>query len=576
MQPPTPPASPEPPPQQPAPPPAASPTPVVPPPPPPAPPPRPAGSGQALGLVGVLLAGPAALALLIGYVWPTGRTVWWSLHAHSGIGGAGDWVGLDNYQRLMEFEGAWQAVGFALLLVTLPLLVLLVVAPLLAVAAHHAGRAFRLTVRLGLTVPMVCFAPVALATAWLIDRFDVEGRASLWAAVALSMFGLLCGLGVTFYLAVLRGRSPGRSAWPAGLAVGALALTGTLAVALQLFTYPWTITGGGPARQTATPMLNAFQAGLQNFDFGFAAAQATLILVAVMVLGVAAALVVILTGLRIEVDPPGPEPAAATATATPPAAGWSTQRTLAALAAIAGLLVVLALTGYGLWPWLTGLGQFGDVTDGLVAMLVNTWLAPVVSTVIGVGLAAVAGYGIGALRPLGRWSEVLLLPFAPWLFVGVGPLFLVKFDSARSGERLDTFFGAIPPIWLVVPALFLFTLLFRGLEHQRRARAAIGADPGRASVLVRSLPMLALAAVATWLVQSQSLLWGLVSTRSDPTAPVFLLIQRGNFATVADQIPLGLVLPFPLIVVLAIGLGALQIFYLDRLAIRIGRADALR
>jgi ABC-type sugar transport system permease subunit len=520
-----------------------------------------------LALVGLLLAVPAAIALLIGFAWPTGRTIWWSLHEHSGLGGTGDWVGLDNYQRLVEFEGSWQAVGFALLLATLPLLTLLLVAPLVAVAAHHGGRAFRLIVRLGLTVPMVCFAPVALAVAWGIERFDITGpRVSVWAAVGLTMFGLILGLGVTFYLAALRGRGPGRSAWPAGLTVGALALIGTLAVALQLFTYPLVITGGGPAGQTATPMLNQYQFGLQRFEFGFSAAQATLILLPVMALGIAAALVVILTGLRIELATPDPAPAAT----------WTGSRTVAAIAVIAGLLVVLGLTVYGFWPWLTGLGRLGLDQDGVGTMLVRTWLAPIVSTVIGVGLAAVAGFGIGALRPLGRWSEVLLLPFAPWLFVGIGPLFLVKFDSARNGGRLDSFLGAIPPIWLVVPALFLFTVLFRGLEHRRRARAAGGADPGVASVLVPALPMLALVGAATWLVQSQSLLWGLMTSLQERTAPVYLMSQLGELTAFADEIPYGLVLPFPLILVLAAGLGLLQVLYLDRLAIRTGRAEALR
>jgi ABC-type sugar transport system permease subunit len=520
-----------------------------------------------LAFVGLLLAAPAAIALLIGYAWPTIRTVWWSLHAHSGLGGTGDWVGLDNYQRLVELDGTWQAVGFALLLATLPLLTLLLVAPLLAVAAHHAGRAFRLTTRLALTVPMVCFAPVALAVAWAVERFDVEGpRVSVWAAVGLTMFGLICGLGVTFYLAALRGRGPGRSAWPAGLTVGALALIGTLAVTLQMSTYPQVITGGGPAHQTTTPLLNQFQIGLQLFDFGVGAAQATLILIPVMALGVAGALVVILTGLRIDLATPDPAPAAS----------WTGSRTFAATAAIAGLLVVLGLTVYGFWPWLTGLGRLGLDQDGVGTALARTWLPPIVSTVIGVGLAALAGFGIGALRPLGRWSEVLLLPFAPWLFVGIGPLFLVKFDSARAGDRLDTILGAIPPIWLVVPALFLFTVLFRGLAHQRRARAASGADPGVASVLVPALPMLALVGAATWLVQSQSLLWGLMTSLTERTTPVYLMSQMSERLGFADEIPYGLVLPFPLILVLAAGLGLLQVLYLDRLAIRTGRAEALQ
>lgn len=543
------------------------PPPLPPPPAMPAAPPPPAGAGTGRGLLvllGLALAAPAAVALLIGYVWPTGRTIWWSLHVHRGIGGTGEWVGLDNYQRIVESEDAWWGLAFTLLLATLPLLVLLVVAPLLAVAAHHAGRAFRLTARLALTVPLVCFAPVALAAAWGLDRFDIDGpRASVWAAVGLTMFGLLCGLGVTAYLAALRGRVPGRSAWPAGLAVAALALTGTLAVALQLFTHPFTITGGGPNQQTITPMLNQYQIGLQRFDVGVGAAQATLILIPVMALGVAAALVVILTRLRIELA----DPEAA------PGATWTGPRVVAAILLIGGLLVVLGLTVYGLWPWLTGLGRLGLDRDGIGTTLTRTWLAPMVSTVIGVGLAAVAGYGIGALRPLGRWSEVLLLPFAPWLFVGIGPLFLAKLISASDGGRIDTFLGAIPPIWLVVPALFLFTVLFRGLEHRRRARAASGADPGVASVLVPALPMLALVGVATWLVQAQSLLWGLMSTQSNPTAPVFLLREIGAFATRAVDLSYGLVLPFPLILVLAVALGLLQVFYLDRLAIRVGRTD---
>jgi ABC-type sugar transport system permease subunit len=535
---------------------------------PPPPPPRGSGTNRGpLALVGLLLAAPAAIALLIGYAWPTVRTIWWSVHEHTGLGGTGDWVALDNYQRLVEVDGTWQAVGFALLLATLPLLTLLLVAPLLAVAAHHAGRAFRLTTRLALTVPMVCFAPAALAVAWGVERFDIESpRVSVWAAAGLTMFGLICGLGITFYLAVLRGRDPGRSAWPAGLAVGALTLIGTLAVALQLFTYPVVITGGGPERQTATPMLNQYQFGLQLFDFGVGAAQATLILLPVMALGIAAALVVILTGLRIELAAPDPAPAAT----------WTGSRTVAAIAVIGGLLLVLGLAGYGFWPWLTGLGRLGLDQDGVGTMLVRTWLPPIMSTLIGVGLAAVAGFGIGALRPLGRWSEVLLLPFAPWLFVGIGPLFLVKFDAAQAGGRLDSFLGAIPPIWLVVPALFLFTVLFRGLEHRRRARAAGGADPGLASVVVPALPMLALVGVATWLVQSQSLLWGLMTSLRERTTPVYLISQLGERAAFADEIPYGLVLPFPLILVLAAGLGLLQVLYLDRLAIRIGRAEALR
>jgi ABC-type sugar transport system permease subunit len=533
------------------------PSPYLPPPPPPPPPlvapARPGIPDPARITVGLLIVLPAALALLIGYLIPTVRTAMWSLQQRSPLGdGGNEWVGLDNYERTFagDFFGP---LLYTLVFMVAPLATLLVVGPLLAAAAHHAGRGGRLVVRLGLTVPMVCFAPVAVAVGWRLDRFDFEDvpRMGLLLAAALTTFGLVSALGVTIFLAVLRGSGPGRSAWPAGLAVGGLAAIATLAVALQTFAYPYLITGGGPARTTVTPMMDEFDRSLIRFDFGFGSAHATLLLIPLMLLGIGAALVVIFSGLRFEYDAAAP---------APPARPW------AVAATVVGLLAVLGITLYGLWPWLTRLGQlsveYGESRAGTA--LVNTWLPPLVSTVIGVGLAAVAGFGIGALRPLGRRSELLLLPFAPWLFVGVGPLFLVKYDSAAFGtwERLDTFFGRIPPIWLAVPALFLFTLLFRGLAS--RPGASLG------SALLRSLPMVALVAAGTWLVQSQSLLWGLVVSIDEPNAQV-LAFQTLNAFLDPDAVPLGLVLPIPMIVLFALGLGLLHIFYLDRLAIRVGR-----
>lgn len=512
--------------------------------------------------LGLLLLVPAVIALVIGYVIPTVRTFWSSLHAGNPLAESSEWVGLDNYERVVTAEG-FSSVGFALSLALPVLLVLLLVAPLLSVAASHAGRPVRLVVRLALAVPMVCFVPVGLAIAWRLDRYtisvtDPEGSAAgdVRAAVWLGMFGLICGLGVTFYLAAFR-RDPRGRGWPwaAAAVVAGLALAAALAVGLQAYTQPMIITGGGPADATATPMLDAFRLGLQAFDFGAGNAVATLLLLAVMALGIAAALLVVLTGLRIEVVP-GPEQPGR----------WGGLRVLAVVGAGLLLAGVLAVTVYGLWPWLTRLG-FDGMDRSIPGTLARTWLPPVVSTVVGVGLAAVAGFGIGALRPLGRASEVLLLPFAPWLFVGIGPLFLTKYESAAFGtfERVDSVAGFIPPVWLVVPALFLFTLLFRGLASQ----------PDRhGQMLVSALPMVALVAGATWLVQSQSLLWGLV-TSTDPDnwpAPVWAVNWANQFGAGGGEIGLGLLLPVPLLVVLALAFALLHVLYLERLAIRVGRS----
>jgi hypothetical protein len=291
-----------------------------------------------------------------------------------------------------------------------------------------------------------------------------------------------------------------------------------------------------------------------------------------MALGIGAALLVIFTGLRIELDPSGRP-----ADQPPGVPGGGGARVGAAVATCVGLVVVLAITGYGLWPWLSRLGQFGPDTGSVVVdVLVNTWLAPLLSTVVGVGLAAVAGFGIGWLRPLGRWSELLLLPFAPWLFVSVGPLVVAKYEVVRQAAWFDSFAALIPPVWLVIPALFLFTLLFKGLERRRSAPIAGGTAPSDATIrtVLAALPMLALVAGATWLIQAQSLLWPLTVgvDVEDVTGPTLLVRQLTLLYGVGgDQLGIGLVLPIPAIVIFAVALGLLQVLYLDRLALRVGR-----
>src|SRR5690606_6644431 len=70
-------------------------------------------------------------------------------------------VGVENYRQVAgEFPGS---VGLAVLTIAVPLLGLLVVAPLLAWLAHRAGTAGRRIARLALTFPVVLFAPAGAA-----------------------------------------------------------------------------------------------------------------------------------------------------------------------------------------------------------------------------------------------------------------------------------------------------------------------------------------------------------------------------------------------------------------------------
>lgn len=494
-------------------------------------------------VIGILLVVPAAVALVISYGVPT----WWTVRT-----GRGHPVEADGF-------------GFALWLATLPLLTILVIAPLLAYAAHRAGRPARWLLRIGLVVPMVCFAPTAFAAAWLLRRSRQAGATAAnqasepsWVvclATWTTLFGLVCGIGVTLYLAALRAREPGRTARPAVLTAGSLAAITVVAASLQAYAYPMLLSRSHPLTPLAALHRNAFVIS----RVAPAAAQATLLLSVLAVLGLLATAVVIFTGLRLEVDPVSrwlEEPA-----------GWRSGAP--AIAGGVGTAAVLAVTLYGLWPWFSRLSQGGPPAGvSSASVLVNTWLPPLISATVGVGVALLAGFGIGALRPLGRWSELLLLPFAPWLFVGTGPLSLAGYDRVRAAGQLDTFTALIPPTWLAIPALMIFTVLFRGLAGTWLASdrvLPVDRDLARAVG-----PMVALVFGATVLVGAQDLSWSYVVAADAEYLTGPLLAVRQLTELPDSHVAIGLALPAVLVVIFAVGLAALQLFFLDRVTLRVG------
>lgn len=516
-------------------------------------------------LVGLVLLVPAAVAWWISYVKPSYWTVRSSFFDSAPIPQPGDdeYVGLDNYEVAGDaLESLARAVGLA----WFPLATMVIAAVLLAFAAHKSGRVGRWITRIALSLPLAAFAPVAVAAGWLLTHgLQSESRSDpalamgfVGTAVWLTTFGLVIGAGVTMYLSAMRRREPDRStsgALATTVGIGALA---TVAVALQVITMPWLLTGGGPQGSTNTPIVEIIVSGLQHFNYGVSGVHSTLLLAVLMVLGVLATLLLLLTRLRVEFDPWA-------ASADDPEGGrvrWG-----ALIATVLGLLLALGVAAYGLWPWLSRLGTGAPAPEQ--SLLANTWLPPLVSAVAGVLIAAVAGFGIGAVRPLGRWSELLLLPFAPWLFVGFGPLLIAHFEQVRAADEVNTFSGLIQPSWLVIPALFVFTVLFRGLENRRRR----GPANTISAVLLPALPMVAIATGVVWVIRAQSLLWQYVTDYEATTAPMWTTRQLTTVMLAAEDFSLGVVFPVGGLALAVLALIAAQVLYLDRLAIRVGSPD---
>jgi ABC-type sugar transport system permease subunit len=496
-------------------------------------------------LIGAALLFPALLVWLLALVIPALRLVVMSLQNGRLIALTRrdpQFVGFDNYQAALN-NGVVEAILYGVSLAILPLLIFFLVGPLMGLAASHSPALARRIVRVLLVLPLAAFAPAAAAFAWLaLSPPSSRGRGMValyeLASLTAAVFGLVCVIAVTIYSSALR--RTGQPRWPAVLAVSGIALLAGLAIGIQQFG----VDQLAAAREVMTPETLMYRQAFQLFRLGPGAAVATIELVVLAILGVLAACIVIFSGLRIQVTAGTGESRPGTPAAT--------------IGLVAGAVVILGLSLLFLLPWIAGLD---NTARGRIASVdfLAAWVAPLISTVFAVILAALGGYGIGALRPLGKRSELLLLPFAPWLFTGTGPFAIPAFATIVANQQVGSFWAKIPPLWTFVPALFLFTLLFRG---QRK--------------ILPVLPAAALTIIGFWILQAQDFLWSLLmSTPRSSTAPAAFLRNAivDAYQGGGENVAYSTVTPLWFIAIVVIGAALVQWFYADRIVLTTSEAS---
>ncbi|MGW2160208.1 carbohydrate ABC transporter permease [Nonomuraea sp. NPDC001699] len=536
---------------------------------------RPPASYRALGW---LLAVPALLGALITLVLPTVQTIVLSLHS-GGVLQESRFVGLDNYGKVLGGEDFWRALGFTLSLTAGPLLVAVVVGPLLALALDRGGSLARRAGLVVLSLAIVTFSPVGVAAAWLRGTLpDGPGIASLAEGlrdpatapgtlrivVVAATFGVVCALALTAFLPALRGGTAG----PATLVVAVLVALAAVAVGAQAFSIGMTLTRGGPERATQTLAGLQYDYAFRMAQFGPGAAVAALTGVLLGGLGVVAVVVAAATRLRVTVLP-------RPATAARPGPGQdgafpALPGTAGVVTAVVALVLVVAAGIVCAWPWISGVlaGDDAGADVGGLRAQANTWVPAVAGALVSVGVAYLAALGIGGLRPLGARSEWLLLAFAPWLFVGTGPLGVADWQNMRNLGLVDTFFALFPPLLVSVPALLVLTLLCKGLA-ERNDRDFFG------GVLLPSLPMAGVLAGAVTLVNAQDALWPLLVAQTPElfTVPVAQLARLGGYHGAPD---VGASTPPVVVAVALAAVVAAQLLYLDRLAISVNGSRPAR
>jgi hypothetical protein len=258
-------------------------------------------------------------------------------------------------------------------------------------------------------------------------------------------------------------------------------------------------------------------------------------------------------------------------------------------ALLAGLALAVAL---GMWAWsarpfwalpLSGADQSapaGRAGISLVRAGLNTWLPPLAGLMVQLPLTYLAALGIGALRPLGRHSEWLLVPFSPWLFATASTLGVAWFQLVRQADLLGrTMALLVPALALNVPLLFALTLFFKGQSARWRAARAEGAS-GAGNVwrelVAPSLPLAVLGGLLALAALAQDLYWPLLVAvgPENLTAGLALLRLQQSFAGPGTGLGAAITtLVWPAALVVLAGLAALQIGYVGRLSLEAGPGE---
>ena len=504
-----------------------------------------------LGLV--LLAAPV-IATVFAYVLPTIRTIELSRIEGLSVFGSAETIGPANYDEVFAagafVEGLLRLAGPSAAMV----LIGSVLAPLAAWCLHRAGRRVRTTASVVWSLAAITFAPAALTVAWLIDRVLTQGdrEASLydWAGLA---SGVILGLGVLAGLAAMRGAAETGKKTAGLLVTAGLAAFALIAAGLQTFAYG---AISGLPLDIETPVAQIFRGLYSGFAPGISTAKSVLLMAILAVLGLGAAIVFLAARTRIDVAP-GPVDPAPT-------------RPGAVVFGIAALVLLLGAVGYFLLPWIARLTEGTTEGGDLWFAIRRTWGPPLITTAVALPVAAMGGYAIGSLRPFGNASRWILLLFAPWLFIGSGPLGAANLEVV-AGEGEYMVIGSFPArAWIAIPLLFVFTALFWGLEDRRRLALAQGLPPraARGALIRAAWPMTALMAMALLLVNAQDLFWQQLTFQDMlSSGPMISALENAEY----EHSGVALGLPIPILMSAALAAAAAAIWYLPRLAIKVGR-----
>ena len=259
-----------------------------------------------------------ALVLLVAFThYPALATLWDSFHATPKGGRPPAWVGLENYQVLLDDPVFWKAARNNLLfaLTSVPLSVALALAMALWVSQRITGRGWlRMAYFTPTVLPMIAVANIWLffytpsyglleqiaATLGLPPHNWLGDQATALGAVTAVAIWKEAGFFMIFYLAALQGINPSlreaallegasrwyyfrRVQWPLLMPTTLFVLINACINAVRMVDHIVVLTRGGPDNASTLLLFHLYEVGFKFWDGGYAAAI-TVVLLGVLAL----------------------------------------------------------------------------------------------------------------------------------------------------------------------------------------------------------------------------------------------------------------------------------------------------
>lgn len=506
-------------------------------------------------IVAALLLLPVLAITFANLVLPTLLTIRASFYEIQMMSDASEFVGLANYSELLQTPAFWSAAVRFSVDTLIQIVIVSLVPIVVSMTLRRQSKPISSTLNAFFCLPIAFFVPISAMLLVFLSYRQFGPGLVLSVLKGLLSLGIAASLGCFWYGAVWRAE---QAAVPQNRLRFSALLSWIISILLVASINLQSFLGEYLFKQRASFGLLYHELFFQLFRFGTGQALASLLIILLASLGLAATLLIIVSDLRIFQLDARPEPQS---DARPSGVGI----------VAAGAILLLSL-----WPvWLL-LAKLPEAQNSAVEPaqnlgLIGTLLSASIGTLLQLLLAYPAALAIGALRPLGRHSEWLLLLFAPWLLVGLLPLLGQYYMLSLRLGLLSSWLSFFSPIIVNVPLIFLFTLFFKGQACNERA------DAGFFERFIRpSWPLLLASAVVLFLLGWRSVVWNFITAHSSEhwniqTAQLAAFLRGGKPASVVQLLIDHFVkLELPISIVAALCLSLLS-NKLQRLAVRSGR-----